>query len=153
MGGSGESESAHVRVNTVSKSGEGQVQAPAFHGDASKVECKGLGIKKSFAGRMSQFNVDATKAGACGALSDGASGAGVCMCRRGHAAHRRHGTQRIPMRGSARETHESRQLSSELQDHGKRPVVYPREIRRQTRARQSVPVDRLTAHSRSAKCV
>jgi filamin len=53
-----------VRVNTVSKSGEGQVHAPAFHGDASKVECKGLGMKKSFAGRMSQFNVDATKAGA-----------------------------------------------------------------------------------------
>lgn len=31
--------------------------------DASKVECKGMGLKKCFAGRMATFTVDATKAG------------------------------------------------------------------------------------------
>ena len=52
-----------MKIQTVSKTGEAVVAAPKYKGNASLVQLTGLGIKKSFAGRMSQFNVDATKAG------------------------------------------------------------------------------------------
>ena len=43
----------------------GMVAAKKFHGDASKVTLKGLGLKKAFQNRAAVINVDVTGAGAC----------------------------------------------------------------------------------------
>lgn len=65
LGGSGYNESSTVTINAVAKSGKGvsTSDAPKLKGDASKVECKGMGLKKANIGRQSVFNVDASKAG------------------------------------------------------------------------------------------
>ena len=64
LGGSGYNESSMVKVETVAKTSKGTVaQAPKYKGDASKVECKGMGLKKAFPGRPSIFNIDCGKAG------------------------------------------------------------------------------------------
>ena len=41
----------------------GMVAAKKFHGDASKVTLKGLGLKKAFQNRVAVINVDVTGAG------------------------------------------------------------------------------------------
>lgn len=65
FGGSGYNENATVNIQAVAKSGKGAAQdsVPKFKGDASKVECKGQGLKKAFIGRQNMFQVDCSKAG------------------------------------------------------------------------------------------
>lgn len=64
LGGSGYNESSTVKVEAVAKTAKGTiVSAPKYKGDASKVECKGMGLKKSFPGRPSVFSIDCAQAG------------------------------------------------------------------------------------------
>lgn len=65
----GYNENSTVQINTVPKglpkggSGIPPDDAPKFTSDASKVECKGLGLKKAYVGRQNTFTVDTSKAG------------------------------------------------------------------------------------------
>ncbi|XP_037087159.1 filamin-A-like [Pollicipes pollicipes] len=64
----GPKEQSSVVVETVSKAATNKEEKhvaslPIFHSDASKVDCKGMGLKKAYVGRQNQFQVDAGRAG------------------------------------------------------------------------------------------
>lgn len=57
-------EMSSIVIETTEKK-PGMKVAKKFHGDASKVTLKGLGLKKAFQNRVANFNVDVTGAGTC----------------------------------------------------------------------------------------
>lgn len=62
----GAQETSSVVVETVQKVSKSKVtgpQLPHFKSDASKVVCKGLGLKKAYLQKQNQFNVQAGDAG------------------------------------------------------------------------------------------
>lgn len=63
----GGQESSSVVVETIAKVGKGAnhkgVVLPHFRSDASKVQCKGMGLKKAYLGKQNQFTVSAQDAG------------------------------------------------------------------------------------------
>ena len=62
----GASESSSVVVETVQKVSKHKAQGtvlPKFKSDASKVTCKGLGLKKAYLQKQNQFTINASEAG------------------------------------------------------------------------------------------
>lgn len=62
----GAQESSSVVVETVHKVSKSRVQGPTlphFKSDASKVTCKGMGLKKAYLQKQNQFTVHAGDAG------------------------------------------------------------------------------------------
>ena len=68
----GVNESSQVVVETVQKvsvkhdDGPQGPTMPKFNSDASKVTCKGLGLKKAHPGRQNNFTINASQAGEIG---------------------------------------------------------------------------------------
>lgn len=64
---SGAQETSSVIVETVTKVSKGGHRAgpvlPLFKSDASKVQSRGMGLKKAYIGKTNQFNISATDAG------------------------------------------------------------------------------------------
>lgn len=62
----GAQETSSVVVETVQKTSKVKVtgpQLPHFKSDASKVTCKGVGLKKAYLQKQNQFTVQASDAG------------------------------------------------------------------------------------------
>ena len=62
----GAQETSSVIVETVHKTSKAKVtgpQLPHFKSDASRVTCKGLGLKKAYLQKQNQFTVQASDAG------------------------------------------------------------------------------------------
>lgn len=63
----GAQETTTVSVETVAKVSKGHNKVgpvlPVFKSDASKVECKGMGLKKAYIGKQNQFSLNAATAG------------------------------------------------------------------------------------------
>lgn len=63
----GAQETTTVNVDTVVKISKGGKNVgpimPIFHSDASKVQAKGLGLKKAYIGKQNQFNLNCSNAG------------------------------------------------------------------------------------------
>lgn len=62
----GTHETSSVSVETVAKVGKSINKGPVlphFRSDASKVTCKGMGLKKAYIGKQNQFTVSANDAG------------------------------------------------------------------------------------------
>lgn len=62
----GAQETSSVVVETVAKVGKEMYKGPAmpvFKSDASRVSCKGMGLKKAYIGKQNQFTVAANDAG------------------------------------------------------------------------------------------
>ncbi|XP_054165990.1 filamin-A-like [Oppia nitens] len=56
-------ESSSVVVETVTKMTKQKIELPKFRSDASKVDCKGLGLKKAVLNRINNFQVNCVSAG------------------------------------------------------------------------------------------
>ena len=71
MAEKGPKEQSAVVVETIAKQRQGQqekhvVSLPKFDSDASKVQSKGMGLKKAYLARQNQFQIDAGTAGKTG---------------------------------------------------------------------------------------
>lgn len=64
----GAQETSTVTVETIAKiskqKGSGAV-LPVFRSDVSKVQSKGMGLKKAYIGKQNQFNINTENAGGC----------------------------------------------------------------------------------------